>query len=306
MLMLVSKLQPGLSATQANIGLRNADLWSSKNLSENGFMDFGLEGKVAFVAGASGGLGFAAARELALEGCSVAICSRSEDRIREAAAAIGASVGDERRVLPLRCDVTNGEAIREALDRTIASFGALHVLVTNAGGPPAGLVEDFDANDWRGAIELNLMSTINMARHALPHLRAAASESGHARIIMITSVSVKQPIPNLYLSNVARAGVHGFAKTLAEELGPEGITVNCLLPGYTRTSRLEELARSSRERTGKSIEEIEQGWAAASALGRLGEPEEFAAVLTFLASSRASFVTGVSLPVDGGRVKHLL
>lgn len=281
-------------------------LSQSSGSSLDAEMDFGLDGKVAFVAGASTGLGFAAARELALEGCSVGICSRSEDRIREAAAAISASVGDERRVLPLRCDVTNDEAIRAALDRTIASFGALNVLVTNAGGPPAGLVDDFDADDWRGAIELNLMSTINMTRHALPHLRAAAASSGHARIIMITSVSVKQPIPNLYLSNVARAGIHGFAKTLAEELGPAGITVNCLLPGYTRTNRLEELARDARTRTGKSLDEIESGWASASALGRLGEPGEFAAAVAFLASSRAAFITGVSLPVDGGRVKHLL
>ena len=269
-------------------------------------MDLGLTDRVAFVAGASSGLGEAAAAELAREGARVAICSRSEGRIEAAARRIGEAAGVEaERVLPLVCDVRDEAAIEAALGRTLEHFGGLHVLVTNAGGPPPGTVEDFDAEAWREALELNLLSTINLCRHALPHLRRAAGEDGLGRIIMVTSVSAKQPIPNLYLSNVARAGVQGFAKSLAEEVGPDGITVNTILPGYTRTERLEGLAASIQERTGQSADEVEAAWAAKTALKRVGRPEEFAAALTFLASARASFVTGVALPVDGGQVKGL-
>ena len=269
-------------------------------------MDLGLKEKVAFIAGASSGLGLASAVQLAKEGCHVAMCSRSHERIETAAQKVRASAGTGVRVLGIACDVTDEAQIERAMEDVVSHFGALHILVTNAGGPPSGFVGDFAASDWRDAIELNLMSTINLTRHALPHLRNAAREVGHARIIMITSVSAKQPIPNLYLSNVARAGVHGFAKSLAEEVGPEGITVNTLLPGYTRTDRLKELAESIESKSGQSRTEIESGWAEASALKRIGEPEEFASALAFLASARASYISGVALPVDGGRVKNLL
>ena len=269
-------------------------------------MELGLEGRVAFVAGASSGLGFASAVQLAAEGCHVAICSRSRSRVEAAADRIRAGAGYDVRVMPLECDVTDEAQIRAAIDATVSAFGGLHVLVTNAGGPPSGYVADFDATDWREALELNLISTINITRHALPHLSLAAAQDRHARIIMIASVSAKQPIPNLYLSNVSRAGVIGFAKSLSEEVGAQGITVNSLLPGFTRTDRLGELARSINEKTGRSIADVETGWADATALKRLGEPEEFGATLAFLASRQAAFITGVALPVDGGRVKHLL
>lgn len=269
-------------------------------------MDLGLQGRVAFIAGGSAGLGYAAARELAQEGCRVAVCSRSQARIRTAAKAIA----DESKVpagyvLPIVCDVRDEAQIRAAISHTVDHFGGLHILVTNAGGPSSGKIDDFDADHWKAALELNLMSTINLCRHALPALRDAA-QSGLARILMISSVSAKQPIPNLYLSNTARAGVQGFAKSLSEELGPEGITVNTLLPGYTMTERLEELAVDKQLRTGQTQVEIEAEWAAANALKRLGQPEEFAAAVAFLASARASYITGVALAVDGGRVKHLL
>jgi 3-oxoacyl-[acyl-carrier protein] reductase len=179
-------------------------------------------------------------------------------------------------------------------------------LITNAGGPPTGFIDDFDADTWRRAIELNLMSTINMCRHALAHLRRAAAEDGHARILMITSVAAKQPLPNLYLSNAARAGVQGFAKTLSEELGPAGITVNTILPGFTRTDRLKDLATRMQATSDKTKAEIEAGWAEANALKRIGEPEEFAASAAFLVSAPASYITGIAFPVDGGRIKHLL
>lgn len=271
-------------------------------------MDLGLKDRVALVTGASSGLGWAAALELAREGCRVAICSRSESRIQAAAQRIVKEAGmPEDRVLPLVCNVTDEGQIVRMIEHVVDRWGMLNILVTNAGGPPAGYLEDFTADNWRAALELNLLSTINLCRHALPHLRRAAREpNGLARILMITSISAKQPIPNLYLSNAARAGVQGFAKSLAEELGPEGITVNTLLPGYTRTERLQELARLQQQRTGRSIEEVEASWAEQAALKRIGEPHEFAAAVAFLASARASYITGVAFPVDGGRSKHLL
>ena len=267
-------------------------------------MDLGLANRTAFVAGASRGLGRAAAHELAREGCNVALCSRSGDRIQEAAAAIRDDTGAE--VLPLVCDVTNAEQVESAIAQTVNTFGGLHVLVTNAGGPPSGTAAELDPSDYRDAVELNLMSTISLCDAALPHLRTAADEDAHARVIMVTSVSSKQPIPTLALSNTARAGVQGYAKSLADDLGPTGITVNTVLPGYTRTQRLEGLADDIQDRTGQSRAEVEARWADDNALPRIGEPDEFAATVAFLASARAGYVTGVALPVDGGRSKHLL
>lgn len=234
----------------------------------------------------------------------MALCARSTDHIVEAAERLPGGLVSN---LPITCDVRSEDQIAAAIAETVARFGRLNILVTNAGGPPSGFVGDFSADDWREALELNLLSTINLCRHALPHLRSAAAEAeGYARILMITSISAKQPIPNLYLSNATRAGVQGFAKSLAEELGPEGITVNTILPGYTRTERLADLAASIHDRTGQSREEIEAGWGAAAALKRIGDAEEFAAVAAFLVSARASYVSGAAIPVDGGRAKGLL
>lgn len=271
-------------------------------------MDVGLKNRTAFVAGASSGLGRAAALALVREDARVAICSRDRSRIDRARQYIldQTDAGDDQ-VLALVCDVTKESHITKALLDTISAFGELNVLVTNAGGPPAGYIDDFDAQDWRDALELNFISTVNLCRHALPHLHdAVEGENGLARIIMITSISAKQPIPNLYLSNSARAGVQGFAKSLSKEVGPDGITVNTVLPGYTRTARLEDLADSIRQETGKSLSEVEDDWAQNNALRRIGTPEEFAAAVTFLASEPAGYITGVALPVDGGRSKSLL
>lgn len=267
-------------------------------------MDLGLKGKTAFVAGASSGLGFAVARTLVEEGCQVAICSRSKERIEEAAA----SLADLGEVVPLVCDVTDEDQVRAAMRAAAGRFeGRINILVTNAGGPPSGFIKDFSASDWRAGLELNLVSTINLCRHALPYVRAAAGEPDyHGRIIMVTSVSAKQPIPNLYISNTARAGVQGFCKSLSEELGPEGITVNTILPGYTETDRLTELAEAAQDRSGTTIEDVFAGWADATALKRLAHPSEFAAAAAFLASIEAGFITGIALPVDGGRIKALM
>ncbi|MEZ4701086.1 MAG: SDR family oxidoreductase [Rhodothermales bacterium] len=266
-------------------------------------MDLGLMGRVALVSGASGGLGFATAEALAREGCRVAIGSRDRARIDEAAARLRAQGAE---VLPLVCDVRDETQIARAVAAVAEAFGGLHILIANAGGPPAGYIDDFDANQWREALELNLLGTINLCRHALPHLRAAAAAPDPlARILMITSVSARQPIPNLYLSNTARAGVQGFAKSLSEELGPAGITVNTILPGYTQTDRLGELADAIQQRTGQTRDAIEASWAEANALKRLGTPQEFAAVAAFLVSKPAAYITGIGLAVDGGRIKHL-
>ncbi|MCZ6706140.1 MAG: SDR family oxidoreductase [Bacteroidetes bacterium] len=266
-------------------------------------MDFGLEGASAFVAGASSGLGKAIAAELMEEGCRVAICSRDQARIE--AAADDLNLSGKNLAVPIACDVTDEDQIKEALRESAEAFGGLNILVTNAGGPPPGFVDDFDASAWRDALELNLMSTINLSRHALPFLRAAAKDS-FASILMITSLTSKQPVPSLYLSNVSRAGVQGFAKSLSEELGPAGITVNTILPGYTRTDRLRHLSEAQSERSGQSTEEIEAEWGQNCALRRIGTESEFAAAATFLLSRRASYITGVSLSVDGGAVKSLL
>lgn len=269
-------------------------------------MDLGLKDRVAFVAGASSGLGLAAALAMAREGCRVAICSRDEGRIERAAKDLVQHTGiSDKHVLPLACDVTDEVHIAAAMRKIRDTYGALHVLVTNAGGPPTGLLDDFDANTWRSGLELNLVSTINLCRLALPLLKQAAAEDGHARIVMVTSIAAKQPIGTLYLSNTARAGVQGFAKTLSEEVGPLGITVNTVLPGFTRTERLQHLVDDLMQRTGKTAAEVEAGWAESAALRRIADPEEFAAVVTFLASRQASFLTGAAVPVDGGYSKHV-
>lgn len=268
-------------------------------------MDLGLNGKTAFVAGASSGLGRAIAKELLQEGCRVAICSRRQDRIHDAALWLREVTGCAvDHILPLVCDVTKEQDIRHAIDKTIKAFGGLNLLITNAGGPPTGLIDDLDATTWRSALELNLISTINMCRIALPALRVSAAN--HASILMVSSLSAKQPITSLYLSNVSRAGVQGFAKGLSEEIGPEGITVNTILPGYTKTDRLSHLSESLNAQTGTPIDEIEAGWAASSALKRIGTEDEFAAAATFLLSARASFITGQAVVVDGGAVKSIL
>ena len=268
-------------------------------------MDLGLKGSTALVTGASAGLGFASAAALAAEGCRVAVCSRDQSRIESAAESLRKH-GTE--IIPLVCDVTDEDQIRAAVGVISDAFGdSLNILITNARGPRSGYVDDFDASDWRDALELNLMSTINLTRHALPLIRrAAVQENGFGRILMVTSVAAKQPIPSLYLSNVSRAGVQGFAKSLSEELGPTGITVNTLLPGYTTTERLEELATATKTQTGRSIDSIYEGWAEATALKRLAEPGEFGAAVAFLASRQAAYITGHALPVDGGRIKGLL
>jgi 3-oxoacyl-[acyl-carrier protein] reductase len=265
----------------------------------------GLKGSVAFVAGASSGLGRASAEALVAAGARVAICSRNEDRIHATALEIAEGYPGAE-VLPIVCDVTAEDQIERAMEEVSGALGPLNILVTNAGGPPTGTIKDFDATQWEEALRLNLMSTINLCRHALPHVEEAAQrENGFGRIIIISSISAKQPIPTLYLSNVSRAGVQGFAKSLAGEVGVLGITVNTVLPGYTRTARLSHLSDALSARSGKTVDEIEAGWAEGTALKRIGTESEFGATVAFLASRGAGYITGVALPIDGGAIKGL-
>lgn len=256
-------------------------------------VDLGLTGRVALVAGASSGLGFAIASELAREGAHVSIASRSAERISAATAQIDAA--GEGRVFGLAVDVRDEAAVGNWVDETASRLGGIDIVVANAGGPPAGTATEFDLDGYRDGLELNLLSSIGLVHAALPHVR----RSPQGRILFVTSITVKQPAPGLALSNTSRAAVVGYAKSLLHELGDLGPTVNVLAPGLTRTARLEELAGG----------DTDAGLAAMSAdipLKRVGEPEEFAAAAVFLASRRASFITGVVLPVDGGAFRGLL
>lgn len=257
-------------------------------------MDFGLRGKTALVTGASTGLGLAAARALCGEGARVAICSRDKDRIAAAAQSISA---DPAVVFPVVCDLTVSEQIENLVATVEKRFGRIDVLVTNCGGPPTGRHDTVTAKDWESGYNLTFMSTIRLIQRVIPGMK----ERKFGRIILLTSVSAKQPIDNLLLSNSYRAGLLGYAKSISIELGPFGITVNTVMPGYTRTERLNYLATAIASQTGKSEAEVFAGWTASVPLGRLGKPEELAALVAFLASEPAGYITGTATAIDGGR-----
>jgi 3-oxoacyl-[acyl-carrier protein] reductase len=263
-------------------------------------MDLGLRDRVAIVAASSRGLGRACAMELAREGAKLVICARDCARLRATAGEIGEATGAE--VLSMGTDLTDDAQIRHLADEALRRFGRIDILVTNNGGPPAGYYDDFDDDAWLAAHQLTLMSAVRLIRAVLPAMRAQQ----WGRIINITSVSVKQPIDNLLLSNVYRPGVIGLAKTLSAQLAPAGITVNNVAPGYTRTDRVLELAEARAAEQGKAVEEVLADTTASYPMLRMGEPEELAALVAFLASQRAGYITGTTIPVDGGYVKGLL
>ncbi|HYL63483.1 MAG TPA: SDR family oxidoreductase [Candidatus Methylomirabilis sp.] len=263
-------------------------------------MDLGLQGRVAIVSAASRGLGRAVADELAREGANVAICSRSASDIEQAAIEIQNATN--RPVFFQALDVGNSAAVSQFVADVETHFGRLDICVTNSGGPPSKLFADATPQDWRAAVDLLLMSTVHFAREALPRMQ----KNNWGRFITITSSAVKQPVDGLLLSNSVRAGVAGLARTLANEYARHGITVNNICPGYTRTARLDNLAATISARTGASPQDVFADWASHIPTGRIGTPQEFAAVVTFLASERASYVNGVSLAVDGGLVRSLL
>lgn len=257
-------------------------------------MDLGLSDKVALVTAASKGLGKAVALRLAQEGARVATCARGEKALVQAAAEIEAVTG--RQALPLPADVSEPAAADALVEATLERFGQLDILVTNAGGPPPGQFLDLTPDDWEAAARLTLLSAVRLCYAAVPVMK----EQGGGSILAMTSVTVKQPLPNLILSNSLRLGVTGLAKTLADELAPFGIRVNSICPGWTRTERVEQLLRDRAERSATTPEEEAAKIAAAIPLGRMGTPEEFAAAAVFLVSPAASYITGVSLLVDGG------
>src|SRR5487761_633969 len=262
-------------------------------------MDLGLKGKVAIVAAASKGLGRACAEEFAREGAEVAICARSAANLQKAADSIRKATGHE--VFAQELDVTRHEAVRDfaAVEKR---FGRVDICVTNAGGPPSKKFLDISLDEWRAAVDLTLMSAVYFAREVLPRMK----KQRWGRLLAITSVSVKQPIDNLLLSNSIRAGVTGLMRTLANEFGADGITVNCVCPGYTLTGRLDELAAVQAKNAGVEREKILERLSAQVPAGRIGRPEEFGAMVAFLASERASYINGCSIPVDGGWTKSLL
>lgn len=263
-------------------------------------MDLHLKDKKALVTGASRGLGFAAARGLTCEGCRVAINSRNVEKLSQAAREITNQCQGE--VITLPGDVADPALPERLVQQVAQAFGGLDILITNAGGPPPGRFDVFDDRAWQNAIELSLMSHVRLVRAALPWLR----KSPAASVLAITSMSVKQPIPNLVLSNSVRAATVGLIKSLALELGSEGIRFNSILPAWTDTERVHALMENRAKTSGTSVEEEIAKQAKDSPLGRMGTPEEFANAAVFLVSPAASYITGVMLTVDGGMYKATL
>jgi 3-oxoacyl-[acyl-carrier protein] reductase len=262
-------------------------------------VDLGLNGRVALVAASSRGLGRAIADGLAAEGAKVMISARDETALAETAGEIREATGAQ--VDHHAADLTGVDDVRALVKRTAERFGGVDVLVSNAGGPPAGSFDTVSDEDWRGAFELTLMSLVWLVREALPHMR----ERGFGRIVNVASSSIKQPIEDLILSNTFRAGLAGLAKSLSFELAPDGILVNTLGPGRISTERSAGFDAAQAERMGVAIEEVRGGAEARIPLGRYGTPEEFARVAVFLASPANSYVTGQAFLVDGGMVRAL-
>lgn len=262
-------------------------------------MDLGLKGRVAIVAASSQGLGKAVALGLAGEGAQLALCARTEATLNSTADEIREKTGAEVFSKPL--DVTVYEQVRRFILETASRFGRVDVCVTNAGGPPAKSFADTTLEDWQAGVNLNLMSALYFAREVLPLMQGQK----WGRLIAITSVAVKQPVEGLILSNAVRSAVSGLVKSLSNEYGKDNVTVNNVCPGFTLTARLNDLAEKRAKAEGVMTQQIFERMASQVPLRRLGRPEEFANLVVFLASERASYITGASLAVDGGLVKGI-
>jgi len=262
-------------------------------------MDTGLKGRVAIVAASSQGLGRATAEGLAAEGCRVAMCSRSQESVEKAAEEIRNQHKVE--VLAQAVDVGDPEAVRKFVADVATRFGRIDICVTNAGGPPAKSFLETTIEDSQRAVDLNLLSVVYFAHQVIPHMQ----RNRWGRFITVTSITVKQPVADLVLSNAVRTAVVGLVRSLANEFGKDGVLVNNVGPGYTATDRLKNLAATRSRASGKSEKEVFEQWAADSALKRVGEPREFADTVVWLASERSSYVTGQTILVDGGAYRGL-
>ena len=262
-------------------------------------MDLGLKDRVALIAASSQGIGRATAEAFAAEGCRVAMCARNQQTLQAAAEKIRKLYNIE--VLAQAFDVTNAAAVSRFVADVADKFGGVDICVTNAGGPPAKGFLAATLAEWQRALELNFLSTVYFAREVIPHMQ----RKRWGRILTLTSITTKQPVTDLVLSNAVRAAGVGLVKSLANEFGKDGILVNNVGPGFTATDRLKELAKTRSASSGKSEQEILQGWAADAPLQRLGEPREVAETIVWLASERASYITGQTVLVDGGLYKGL-
>jgi 3-oxoacyl-[acyl-carrier protein] reductase len=263
-------------------------------------MNLGIKGKIALVAAASRGLGRGCTEQLAAEQCRVAICARDGAGAQKAADEIAAQTGAE--VVGFGADVSKTEDINRLLEKVRQTLGNPEILVTNAGGPPPGTFASTDLAEYEKALNLNLMSAVHLIHGVTPAMKA----NGWGRIIAVTSISVKQPIGNLLLSNMARAGLTGFLKTIATELAPLGITVNALLPGTHQTARIDQIVQHRAAREDKAPEEIYREMKAAIPCQKIGDPSDFGAAAAFLASEQARYITGQNLLIDGGSYGGLL
>ena len=262
-------------------------------------MEMGLKDRVAIVAASSQGIGKATAEAFAAEGCRVAMCARNRETLDSTANQIRNQ--HKTDVFSVAFDVTDAAAVRDFVDQVVEKFGGVDICVTNAGGPPAKGFLETTVDEWRRAVDMNFMSTVYFAHAVIPHMQ----QKKWGRIITITSITTKQPVSDLVYSNAARAAVVGLVKSLANEFGKDGILVNNVGPGFTATDRLKELAKARSSATGKPEQDFLDGWAAEAPVKRLGEPRELADTIVWLASERASYITGQTVLVDGGMYKGL-
>jgi len=263
-------------------------------------MDLGLTGKIALVCGASRGLGFAIAQELAGEGCTVIICSRDRTRIEQAARRIEGTTGGS--VYPFPVDLAKTDPVERFATAIISKFNRIDILINNTGGPPAGMFMDFSEADWINTFQGTFLSAVSLTKRILPSMVT----NNWGRIINLTSLTVKQPVDNLVLSNSIRMAIIGWAKTLSNQYAKYNITFNNIATGYMLTERLSSLAKNIAEREAIASDEVIARWEGQIPAQRLGKPEEIAGLVTFLASEKAAYITGTTIPVDGGVVQNMM